>query len=55
VWGLAPLADQQIGGLAMWIGGSVYYFLAFMVVFFIWASQDERDGRRLFVVRGSSG
>lgn len=56
VWGgVTPLADQQIGGLAMWIGGSVYYFLAFMVVFFIWASQDERDSRRLFVVRGSSG
>lgn len=55
VWSITPLADQQIGGLAMWIGGSVYYFLAFMVVFFVWASQDERDGRRLFVVRGSSG
>src|SRR5919202_155365 len=36
VWGVTPLADQQIGGLTMWIGGSLYYFLAFMVIFFLW-------------------
>src|SRR5262249_46349180 len=45
VWVVTPLADQQIGGLAMWIGGSVYYFLAFMVIFFLWAQHEERDGR----------
>ena len=56
VWGsVTPLGDQQIGGLAMWIGGSVYYFLAFMVIFFLWAQHEERDGRHLYVVRGPSG
>ena len=39
---MTPLADQQIGGLLMWIGGSLYFFLAMAVVFFLWAGQDER-------------
>jgi len=57
-WDLGPLADQQIAGLTMWIGGSVYYFLAFMIVFFMWARQDDPDRRdsrdrpRLHIVRG---
>ena len=55
VWGVTPLGDQQIGGLAMWIGGSLYYFLAFMVIFFLWAQHEEHDGRHLYVVRGPSG
>ena len=52
---LACPEHQQIGGLAMWIGGSVYYFLAFMVIFFLWAQPEERDGRHLYVVRDPSG
>lgn len=51
IWGISALSDQQIGGLAMWIGGSVYYFLAFMIVFFIWAARDEPE-RRLYIVTG---
>jgi putative membrane protein len=54
-WGVSPLGDQQIGGLEMWIGGSIYYFLAFMVVWFIWASQDEPETPRLFLLKGSRG
>ncbi len=53
--GLTPLADQQIGGLAMWIGGSVYYFLAFMIVFFLWAAHEEPERRRFYLVNGRSG
>ena len=55
LWGLSPLGDQQIAGLTMWIGGSIYYFLAFMIVFFLWARQDEpdrRDKRHLSIVSG---
>lgn len=40
--GLTPVADQQVGGLLMWIGGSLYFFLAMAVVFFLWAGQEER-------------
>ena len=57
LWGLSPLGDQQIAGLAMWIGGSLYYFLAFAAVFFVWAQRDEparKDRPRLYVVGGSS-
>jgi putative membrane protein len=49
VWrggGLTPLEDQQIGGLLMWIGGSLYFFLAMAVVFFLWADQEERQKNR---------
>src|SRR5918911_4001792 len=55
VWGVTPLADQQIGGPAVWIGGRPYYFLPFIVIFFLWAYHEEHDGRHLYVVRGPSG
>lgn len=51
---VAPLSDQQVGGLAMWIGGSVFYFLAFMVVFFLWAQHDEPERRRFIIIKGMS-
>ncbi len=54
VWGTTPIADQQIGGLEMWIGGSLFYFFAFMVVFFLWARHDEQERPRLYVVKGLS-
>ncbi|HJR51504.1 MAG TPA: cytochrome c oxidase assembly protein, partial [Gemmatimonadales bacterium] len=34
--GLEPLADQQAGGLIMWIPGALGYFLVLSVVFFLW-------------------
>lgn len=43
---LTPLDDQQIGGLLMWIGGSLYFFLGMAVVFFVWADQEERQKYR---------
>lgn len=42
-WGLSGQQDQQIGGLLMWIGGSLYYFFAMAVVFFLWAGVEERQ------------
>jgi len=30
----------------MWIGGSLYFFLAMAVVFFLWADQEERQKNR---------
>ncbi|HEY8745707.1 MAG TPA: cytochrome c oxidase assembly protein, partial [Chloroflexota bacterium] len=49
VWrggGLTPLDDQQIGGLLMWIGGSLYFFLGMAVVFFLWADREEPQKNR---------
>jgi len=42
IWGLSPLEDQRLGGLIMWIPGSVVPLIAFTAVFFRWASA-ERD------------
>ncbi|MGH2350345.1 MAG: cytochrome c oxidase assembly protein [Chloroflexota bacterium] len=39
VFGLSPLADQQLGGLIMWIPGALGYFLALTIVFFLWLER----------------
>jgi cytochrome c oxidase assembly factor CtaG len=44
VWGLAPLADQQLGGLAMWVVGTIYLWVAATVVWFRWAMREEEAG-----------
>ena len=43
VWGLSPLADQQLGGLIMWIPGGLFFYGVMTVVFFKWAQRQE-DG-----------
>jgi putative membrane protein len=56
LWGLSPLEDQQLGGLIMWIPGSVPYVLAGLYVFARWLRVAEaRAVRResaLFAARG---
>ena len=42
IWGLSPLADQQIGGLLMWVPGGLVLWLAMTVVWFRWAAREER-------------
>jgi putative membrane protein len=39
LFGLSPLADQQLGGLIMWIPGALAYFVALSVVFFLWLER----------------
>lgn len=41
LWGLSPLADQQLGGLIMWIPGSLIYLTALSVLFFRWFGENE--------------
>ena len=41
VWGLTPLADQQLGGLVMWVGGTIYLWVAATVVWFRWSAREE--------------
>jgi putative membrane protein len=38
-WGLTPIADQQLGGLLMWVPGNLWMFLAIGVLFFKWAKE----------------
>ncbi len=47
VWGLSPLADQQIGGLIMWVPGGLIFWLAMTVVWFRWAARDTREDATL--------
>lgn len=42
VWGLSPLADQQIGGLLMWVPGGLILWAAMTVVWFRWSVWEER-------------
>ncbi len=39
-WGLSPLADQQLGGLIMWVPGNLWMWGAIALVFFKWARQE---------------
>ena len=41
-FGLNAEQDQQVGGLLMWIGSALYYFLAMAAVFFAWAGSEEQ-------------
>jgi len=41
-WELSPLADQQIGGLLMWVPGTLVLWLAMTVVWFRWAAREEQ-------------
>ncbi len=42
VWEVAPLADQQIGGLLMWVPGGLVLWGAMTVVWFRWSAWEER-------------
>ena len=41
VAGLTPLADQQLGGLLMWVVGTIYLWVAASVVWFRWSAREE--------------
>jgi len=41
VWGLTPAADQQLGGLMMWVVGTIYLWVAATVVWFRWSVREE--------------
>ena len=45
VWAsLTPHADQNLGGLIMWIPGGLIFFAAIAVVFFRWQAAGAPDG-----------
>ena len=43
IWGITPTADQQIGGLIMWIPGGIVFYAIITVIFFKWAARGEDD------------
>jgi cytochrome c oxidase assembly factor CtaG len=44
-WGLTPLEDQQLGGLIMWIPGSLVYLAAGLWIFGGWLRESESRSR----------
>ena len=46
VWGLSPIDDQQLGGLIMWIPGSIAYVLAGLYMFARWLNAAEARSLR---------
>jgi putative membrane protein len=45
-WGLAPLEDQQLAGLIMWIPGGLTYLVAALALTKAWLTESERRVRR---------
>jgi putative membrane protein len=40
---IPPLADQQIGGLLMWVVGGTFWLVMLTVVFFQWADREQAN------------
>jgi putative membrane protein len=46
-WGLSPLADQQLGGILMWVPGCLFFLLAAMrSLVLLWATLERPVGAR---------
>lgn len=41
--GIAPLADQTLGGILMWVGSGIYIMCVFTLIFYRWSQHDDRD------------
>jgi putative membrane protein len=39
--GVSPIADQQMGGLLMWVVSGSFFLLMLTVIFFVWADREE--------------
>lgn len=46
IFGLSPLTDQQLGGLIMWIPGSLVYLAVLSVVFFVLVERHSAEEAR---------
>jgi putative membrane protein len=51
VWGITPLEDQQLGGLIMWIPGSLAYVAAALAIFAAWLRESEQSSRQRELAR----
>lgn len=45
IWGMTALADQQLGGLLMWLPGDMILMAAVLVTFALWLAQSDRVER----------
>lgn len=42
-WGLSPLADQQLGGLIMWVPAGLLYVVAGLALLALWLRTAARS------------
>ena len=42
LWGLAALADEQLGGFVIWIPGSMMFVVLLLIVIRIWGARENR-------------
>lgn len=47
IWGISPIADQQIGGGIMKLGGSIILWTFMGIAFFKWFASEEAEARSL--------
>lgn len=45
-WGPTPLADQQLAGGIMWVGGDLGFLIALILGVWVWLRAEEAEGRR---------
>lgn len=46
VFNLTALDDQQLGGLIMWVPGALVFWVAISVIFYKWATRENREEAR---------
>ena len=46
VWEISAHTDQQVGGVIMWVPAGLAFLFTLIVVFLIWASQEELGARQ---------
>ncbi len=51
-WGITPAADQEIGGLLMWVGGGFVFLAAMIAVFMRWFGTVESDAAAVSAAAG---
>jgi putative membrane protein len=45
LWGISLAADQELGGLMMWVIENVIYLILITIIFFTWAGRADREAR----------
>ena len=46
-WGMAPIDDQALGGVIMWVVGDVAFLAAMLLVVVLWMRHEDRRTARL--------
>ena len=45
-WGPTPIADQQLAGGIMWVGGDLVFLIALVLAVWVWLRAEDAEGRR---------